>query len=68
MTHSGTVAAAPRFVAYARGGTPDFRLSARSPAIGRGLALASNDPDFNGKARPRARAGASGIDIGAYQH
>lgn len=70
MTHSGTVAAPPRFVDYRRDGTPDFRLAARSPAIGRGVALATNEPDFNGKARPRARAGAAGIgiDIGACQH
>lgn len=37
MAHSGTVAAPPRFVAYARSGTPDFRLSASSPAIGKGI-------------------------------
>ncbi|WP_296952286.1 DUF1565 domain-containing protein [uncultured Massilia sp.] len=38
MTHSGTVAAPPGFVGYTREGTPDLRLAATSPAIGRGLA------------------------------
>jgi len=76
MSHSGTVAQAPQFVDYhsdyRRGGTPDFRLAAHSPAIGRGLdpdarsgADACRDgPDFNGKTRARAAA----VDIGACQH
>jgi hypothetical protein len=64
MTHSGTVAAAPRFLAYDRDGTPDFRLAEHSPAIGRGLEGAAEGPDFFGKVRARAAA----IDIGACQH
>jgi hypothetical protein len=64
MTHSGTVAAAPRFLDYERDGTPDFRLAAHSPAIGRGLEGGAEGPDFNGRARSRAAA----IDIGACQH
>jgi hypothetical protein len=38
MRHSGTVSARPGFVDYANDRTPDFRLAAGSPAIGRGLA------------------------------
>jgi hypothetical protein len=64
MTHSGTVAAAPRFVAYARDGTPDFCLADDSPAIGKGLHDADAGPDFYGKARPAKEA----MDIGACQH
>lgn len=62
--HVGTVAAEPGFLDYSRGGTPDFRLRARSPAIGRGLAVESPEPDFDGK----QRTDATGFDIGAYQH
>jgi hypothetical protein len=68
MSHSGTVAQAPRFLDYRRDGTPDFRLAAHSPAIGRGLDAdirsGADGPDFNGKTRTRAAA----IDIGACQH
>jgi len=39
MTHSGTVAAPPAFLGYTRDGTPDLRLAANSPALGRGLAI-----------------------------
>ena len=62
MTHSGTVAANPGFVDYSRDGTPDFRLAANSPAIGKGLDGAGAGPDFLGKAR------AVPADIGAVQH
>jgi hypothetical protein len=64
VTHSGTVAAAPRFVAYTRDGTPDFRLADDSPAIGKGLQDGHAVPDFHGKARPAKEA----VDIGACQH
>lgn len=64
MVHRGTVAAAPRFVAYARTGTLDFRLSSSSPAIGRGVATHAHPTDFDGAPR---NAG-TGYDIGAYQH
>jgi hypothetical protein len=64
MAHSGTVAAAPRFLDYSRQGTPDFRLAAQSPAIGKGLDQGADGPDFFGKIRARSDA----IDIGACQH
>ncbi|QJE02702.1 DUF1565 domain-containing protein [Massilia forsythiae] len=64
MSHSGTVAAAPNFITYTRSGTPDFRLAQRSPAIGKGLDLGADQPDFYGKARPNAVE----VDIGAAQH
>jgi hypothetical protein len=68
MRHSGTVVAAPDFVDYARGGMPDFRLAAGSPAIGRGLrdaALADAAPERDCDGRPRARRGP--VDIGACE-
>lgn len=61
---SGTVAAEPLFVEYSREGTPDFRLAAQSPAIGRGLEQGADGPDFYGKMRSRAAS----VDIGACQH
>jgi hypothetical protein len=64
MAHTGTVAAAPAFLDYSRNGTPDFRLAAHSPAIGKGLDQGADGPDFFGKIRARAAA----IDIGACQH
>ena len=64
MAHNGTVMAEPRFVAYTRDGTPDFRLAADSPAIGKGLHDGDTGPDFHGKARPEKE----GVDIGACQH
>lgn len=63
LTHSGTVAAAPQFVRYARRGLRDFRLRATSPAIGRGIEEHAALTDVTGKARNKA----TGIDIGAYQ-
>jgi hypothetical protein len=62
--HEGTIAAEPAFVEYSRTGTPDFRLSSRSPAIGRGFVVDAPEPDFEGK--PRSTE--AGFDIGAYQH
>jgi hypothetical protein len=64
MAHSGTVAAPPGFLDYDRTGTPDFRLAAQSPAIGKGLEQGAEGPDFFGKMRARAAA----VDIGACQH
>jgi len=61
-THSGTVTAPPLFVNYSRNGTPDFRPSAKSPAIGKGID--TDERDFLDK--PRGRG--AGIDIGAIQH
>jgi hypothetical protein len=64
MAHSGTVASEPKFVTYTRDGTPNFRLTAESPAIGKGLADGTTTPDFDGKPRPAQDA----VDIGAFQH
>ena len=76
LTHSATVTADPAFVAYARGGTPDLRLRAASPAIGKGSASHVPALDFAGK--PRVGGGPSnndansgadiGADIGAYRY
>ena len=62
--HVGTIEAEPAFVEYSRTGTPDFRLSAKSPAIGRGVALEPGEQDFQGRTRSKA----TGVDIGAFQH
>jgi hypothetical protein len=62
--HIGTIAAEPAFVEYTRTGTPDFRLSPRSPAIGKGVGGAKPEQDIVGK--PRSKE--TGFDIGAYQH
>jgi hypothetical protein len=64
MRHSGTVAAAPGFLGYSRSGTPDFRLAAGSPAIGKGIENGADGPDFYGKVRTQRDA----VDIGACQH
>jgi hypothetical protein len=64
MRHSGTVAAPPAFLSYTRTGTPDFRLAADSPAIGKGLELGADGPDFYGKSRGQREA----VDLGACQH
>ncbi|MFC5510137.1 DUF1565 domain-containing protein [Massilia jejuensis] len=63
-THLGTIAADPGFLDYSRTDTPDFRLSTQSPAIGRGMAVAAPEPDFDGK----PRSPETGFDIGAFQH
>ena len=44
--------------------SPNFALTARSPAIDAGLPLATVKIDFNGTPRPHGRA----PDIGAYEH
>ncbi len=44
--------------------TPNFALTARSPAIDAGLPLATVKTDFNGTPRPQGRA----PDIGAYEY
>ena len=59
-----TVAEAPAFLAYTRTGTPDFRLAAHSPAIGKGLARMAGAVDAGGK----ARTAQGGVDLGALQH
>jgi parallel beta-helix repeat protein len=64
LAHQDTVAQAPAFVGYSRHGTPDFRLAANSPAIGKGLAGQPDTVDFHGK----PRTAQTGIDLGALQH
>jgi hypothetical protein len=64
VSHAGTVSAAPQFVAYSRSATPDFRLSPKSPAIGKGMELYADATDFSGK----PRTSNTGYDIGAFQH
>lgn len=61
--HVGTIAAEPAFVEYTRTGTPDFRLTPRSPAIGKGSGEGP-EQDYQGKVRSKA----TGYDIGAFQH
>jgi hypothetical protein len=51
-------------VEYSRTGTPDFRLSPRSPAIGKGALGDTPELDYQGK--PRSEE--TGVDIGAFQH
>lgn len=62
-TPRGTVSADPAFARYLRDGTGNYRLSARSPAINRGSALAAPAVDHDGAHRPHGRA----IDIGPYE-
>jgi hypothetical protein len=64
LTHSGTIDAAPQFVAYTRSGTPDLRLSPSSPAIGKGGGKYAHPVDLGGG----PRTASTGYDIGAYQH
>jgi hypothetical protein len=64
LAHKASVAAAPQFLDYNRTGTPDFRLSGTSPAIGKGIAAHAPPSDFKGAPRNEL----TGIDIGAYQH
>lgn len=64
LVPAGSVAAPPQFLDYSRSGTPDFRLSSTSPAIGKGSATQASASDIKGAIRNVA----SGFDIGAYQH
>ena len=64
MAHSGTVCAAPRFVAYTRSGTPDLRLDGAAQYAAKGAPGYAPPDDFDGK----ARKGADGPDIGAFQY
>ncbi|MES3021336.1 MAG: DUF1565 domain-containing protein [Pseudomonadota bacterium] len=63
LSHSGTVTSAPLFEGYTTTGTPNFKLSRSSPAIGRGTSIFALPTDYNGKTRSYA----TGFDIGAYQ-
>jgi hypothetical protein len=64
MGHTGTISAPPGFMVYNRKGASDFRLTAKSPAVGKGLRSSADsaERDFDGNPR-----GAS-VDIGAVQH
>lgn len=65
LTHANTVTSDPLLVGFSRtSDTPDFRLTARSPAVGRGTATYAYPVDIDG----RARNASTGYDIGAYQH
>lgn len=64
LTHTGTVAAPPRFAAYSRNATPDLRIGKNSPAVGKGTSANAALADFAG----RPRNALTGYDIGAYQH
>ncbi|MGF6274436.1 hypothetical protein ABIB38_002818 [Massilia sp. UYP11] len=62
LTHTGTISSEPLFAGYSRtAATPDYKLTASSPAIGRGLATYAPKTDIDGKAR------GGSIDLGAYQ-
>jgi parallel beta-helix repeat protein len=64
MGHTGTISAPPGFTAYNRKGTSDFRLTAKSPAVGKGMrgSADNGERDFEGNAR------GANVDIGAVQH
>jgi hypothetical protein len=63
LTATDTVSADPLFEGDAVAAlTPDFRLSSRSPAIGRGTAVDAPLTDIDGKPRD------SVVDIGAYEY
>ncbi|MES2315983.1 MAG: choice-of-anchor Q domain-containing protein [Pseudomonadota bacterium] len=64
LSHTATVASEPYFVGYTRSGNPDLRLSASSPAIGRGTPADAPAHDF----AERPRNTGTGYDIGAFQH
>jgi hypothetical protein len=65
LTATSTVSSDPLFVGYsATAATPNFHLSASSPAIARGTATNAPTTDIDGKARNAS----VGFDIGAYQH
>ncbi len=64
LGHSGTVSAAPMFLAGTHASLPNLRPAIGSPAINRATPAHAESTDFEGKPR-NARAG---YDIGAYQH
>jgi hypothetical protein len=64
LQHSATVTSAPYFTSYTRTGTPNFKPTLSSPAIGRGTPVHAYATDFAGKPRNAK----TGFDIGAYQH
>jgi hypothetical protein len=64
LTHTGTVAAPPKFAGYTRNATPDLRIGKNSPAVGKGTPVDAAAADFDG----RPRNAHTGVDIGAFQH
>jgi hypothetical protein len=65
LKDSATVSSDPLLAGYSRtAASPNFHLSASSPAIGRGIATNAYATDLDGKARNAS----TGYDIGAYQH
>ena len=62
---TSTVSSNPLFVAYSRtAAMPNYKLTASSPAIGRGISSYAPSTDIDG----RPRNATTGFDIGAYQH
>ena len=65
LKHTGTISSDPLLTGYSRtAATPNFKPSASSPVIGRGIATYAHPTDIDGKARNAS----TGFDIGAYQH
>lgn len=64
MGHVGTISAPPGFMAYDRKGTSDFRLTAKSPAVGKGLKGSGENAERDFEGNPRG----TNVDIGAVQH
>jgi hypothetical protein len=65
LRHTGTITSDPLLAAYSRTyWLPDFKPSASSPVIGRGIATYAPPTDING----RPRNATTGIDLGAHQH
>ncbi|MDB5747943.1 MAG: hypothetical protein JWP72_2791 [Massilia sp.] len=65
LKHSGTITSDPLLAGYSRTHwLPDFKPSASSPVIGRGIATYAHPTDIEG----RPRNATTGIDLGAHQH
>lgn len=65
LIHTGTISADPLLVDYSRtAAKPNFRPSASSPAIGRGIATYAPPIDIEGRSHDAAK----GVDVGAYRH
>jgi hypothetical protein len=65
LTAKNTIAKNPLFTSYARSTyMPNFKPTAASPAVGKGIAAGAHPTDFDGKPRNAS----TGYDIGAYQH
>ncbi len=65
LLHTGTISSDPLLVDYSRtAAKPDFRPSASSPIIGRGIATYAPPIDIEGRPHDAAKGG----DVGAYRH